>query len=80
MSARIIVHTCTFVSCLYVHVWCVYVQSVHICKYIYRNVSLVSVCIYVCVCMSVYIRALFKLRVFNSSVCGCVFIQTDAVW
>lgn len=74
--------------CVY-HCVCahVYVNGVSVrawilkCVFIYNTyTTLVSICLQVCVCISVYTWALFKLKVFNSSVCGCVFIQTDAVW
>lgn len=57
MSACIIVHMCTFMVCLYVHAYfivCLYT----VYTYVYTSVSM---CIHVCVCMSVYIWALFKL-------------------
>lgn len=76
MSACIIVwvHMCTFMVCVSMHALlvCVYIQ------FIYS--TLVSMCTDVCVCMSVYTWALFKLRECLIRVCGCVFIQTDADW
>lgn len=46
----------------------------------YHVYTWVSICFHVCVCASVYTRALFRPRVLNSSECGCVFTHTDAVW
>lgn len=51
-----------------------------VCFYIKYIYTLVSMCIIIWVFLSVYIWASFKLRECLILVCGCVFIQTDAVW
>lgn len=62
---------CTFMVCLYVHAYvCVYIQYIS-----------VSMCIHcACVCACLHMGFVQAQKVVNSSVCGCVLIQTDAVW
>lgn len=72
-------------GCTCSRLWCVCV-----CVHAYFNVCLYTVYIYIyigeyvhsCMCLYVCLHMGFvqAQRVFNSSECGCVFIQTDAVW
>lgn len=78
VCAHVYVHYCVVA---HVHIYGVFVRACILqCVFIYSIYTSVSMCSHICVCMSVYVWASFKLRVFNSSKCGCVFIHTDAVW
>lgn len=69
MCITVCVHMVCLCTCM-LTVVCVYIH----CKAVHSHMC---VCVlYVCLHMGL-VQA---QKVFNSSVCGCVFIQTDVVW